>query len=395
MSTLYLDCVSGISGDMTVGALLDLGADPEALRSGLASLALEGWTAETRKGMKGALSGTAFRVRLDPEAGGAERTWPDIRALIEGAAVPERVRRIALAAFRHLAEAEGSVHGIPPEQVHFHEVGAVDSIVDIVGAAICLDQLAPGRVVVSPIPMARGFVRCRHGLIPLPAPATLALAQGMPICRPPQPTTRELATPTGLALAKAAAEDFGDLPVGVVRKTGYGLGQADLPWPNVLRAVLLDEASCVGDPDKVLQLEANLDDMTAEALAHALDRLMAEGALDAWLTPIHMKKGRPGFTLGMLCRPSEGERFAALVLRETTTLGVRYGTLDRRILPREMQTVATKHGVIHCKLARLADGSVRIKPEFEDCRKAAEAVALPLSAVEEEARLAARRQLGL
>ena len=393
MSTLYLDCVSGISGDMTVGALLDLGADPEALLAGLAGLGLAGWKADVRRGMKGPLAGTAFRVQLDPGSDDRERTWPDIQALIAGSGLPEGVQRLALSAFGHLAQAEGAVHGIPPERVHFHEVGAVDSIVDIVGAAICLDLLAPSQVVVSPIPMSRGFVRCRHGLIPLPAPATLALAKGMPICKPPRPTTRELATPTGLALAKAMAASFGELPEGIVQGIGYGLGQADLPWPNVLRAVLMDETPQADEARKVVQLEANLDDMTSETLAHALDRLMAEGALDAWLTPIHMKKGRPGFTLGVLCKPTEGDRFAQLILRETTTLGVRHATLDRQVLPREERAVTTQHGPIRCKVAKLPDGSVRVKPEFEDCRRAAEAAALPLSVIEEEARLAAREQL--
>ncbi|HWQ10085.1 MAG TPA: LarC family nickel insertion protein, partial [Holophaga sp.] len=212
-------------------------------------------------------------------------------------------------------------------------------------------------------------------------------------CKPPRPTTRELATPTGLALAKAMAASFGELPEGVVRKIGYGLGHAELPWPNVLRAVLMEDVPQADEARKVLQLEANLDDMTSEALAHALDRLMAEGALDAWLTPIHMKKGRPGFTLGVLCKPQEGDRFAQLILRETSTLGVRYASLDRQVLPREARTVETLHGPIRCKVAKLPDGSARVKPEFEDCRRAAEAAALPLSIIEEEARLAAREQL--
>jgi len=439
MNVLYLDCLSGISGDMTVGALLDLGADPVALRAGLDSLGLEGWRADIRRGMKGVLAGTAFRVELDAAPSGPERSLKEIEIILAGAAISEVARLRARSAFRFLAEAEATVHGISVEEVHFHEVGAADAILDIVGAAICLDLLAPARVVVSPIPMARGFVKCRHGRIPLPAPATLELAKGMPIRRPPSPTVRELATPTGLALAKAMADEYGEIPEGVVQGVGYGLGKADFEWPNVLRAILLevgvvDSASGLGpDPawgarggrsanlpcgqspssnpdaesglgpdsawgarggrrarfvrgrspssDIVRLIETNLDDMPSEALAHALDRLMAEGALDAWLTPIHMKKGRPGFTLGALCHPAEGERLAQVILRETTTLGLRFSTLDRVTLPREVVTVTTDYGPIRCKIAQLEGGPAKVKPEFEDCRAAAEGAGVPLSVV--------------
>ena len=382
MSVLYLDCCSGISGDMTVGALLDLGADPEALAAGLASLGLPGWQARHGRAMKGVLAGTRFEV--DVAETGPERSLPEILRLIEASAIPTGAKARARKAFELLAEAEGAVHGMPPEQVHFHEVGAADSIVDIVGAALCVELLAPARIVVSPIPMARGFVRCRHGLIPLPAPATLNLAKGIPICKPPAPILRELATPTGLALAKALADGFGELPEGILLRAGVGIGKAEFPWPNVLRALLLDEAPA---RDRVRQLEANLDDMTPEALAHALDRLMAEGALDAWLTPVHMKKGRPGFTLGVLCAPSEGDRLAAVMLRETTTLGVRHSDLDRTVLPRELVTVATEYGPIRCKVAQ---GLPKAKPEFEDCRRAAEASGATLAAVTEAALRALR-----
>ncbi len=392
MSILYLDCVSGISGDMTVGAMLDLGADPETLMDGLASLGLPGWKASHGRGMKGVLAGTSFAVELDPAAQDVERNLPEIEGLIAKSGISDRAKERSLKAFRLLAEAEGSVHGIPPEQVHFHEVGAADSIVDLVGAAICVDALAPDKVIVSPIPMARGYVRCRHGLIPLPAPATLALAKGVPICKPPLPTTRELATPTGLAIARAFADRFAELPEGTVRRIGYGLGKANFQWPNVLRAILLDEMA-TDEAQTVRQIEANIDDMSSETLAHALERLMAEGALDVWLTPVHMKKGRPGFTLSVLCGTADGDRLAQVILRETTTLGVRFSTLQRAILPRETLTVQTAYGPIRCKVAHMEGLPPKVKPEYEDCKRAAEAARKPLWVITEAALMAALESL--
>lgn len=393
MSILYLDCVSGISGDMTVGALLDLGVSPDVLMEGLASLELPGWKASHGRGIKGVLAGTSFSVELDPKAQDAERNLPEIERLIVRSRISERAKERSLKAFHLLAEAEGSVHGLPPEQVHFHEVGAADSIVDLVGAAICVDSLAPAKVVVSPIPMARGYVRCRHGLIPLPAPATLALAKGVPICKPPMPTTRELATPTGLAIARAFADEFAELPEGTVRRLGYGLGRANFPWPNVLRALLLDESE-TADAKTVRQIEANIDDMSSEGLAHALERLMAGGALDVWLTPIHMKKGRPGFTLSVLCPKSESDRMAQMILCETTTLGVRYSDLQRTILLRDIITVQTPFGPIRCKVARMEGLPPKVKPEYEDCSRAAEDAGRPLWVVTEAALIAALESLG-
>ena len=389
MKTLYLDCFSGISGDMAVGALLDLGADRARVLAGLEGLGLPGWRASITRTTQGILAGTAFRVVLAPEAAGGERSLRDIEALLGGAELPAGARDLALRAFRLLGEAEARVHGLAVEEVHFHEVGAVDAIVDLVGAALCLEDLAPEAVVVSPLPMARGFVRCRHGLLPLPAPATLELARGVPVCRPPGPTVRELCTPTGLALVRAVATGFGELPAGVVAGLGHGLGTAELPWPNVLRAVLL-EAEAGAGPDRVVLLEANLDDMTGEALAYALDRMLAEGALDAWLAPIVMKKGRPGFTLGVLCAPGEEARLEALMLRETRTLGVRRSVLERSVVERREVTVATRAGAIRGKVAFPPGASPRFKPEFEDCRRAAQACGLPLHEVVAQACQAAQ-----
>ncbi len=236
--------------------------------------------------------------------------------------------------------------------------------------------------------MTRGWVRCRHGRIPLPAPATLALAEGVPLTRPPQPVLRELSTPTGMAIARALADGFGELPEGTLVGSGYGLGQAELPWPNVLRAILLETAE-PGPRDQVVLLETNLDDMTPEALAYALERLLADGALDAWLTPILMKKGRPAHTLSLLCPPGEAERFAEAILRGTSTLGVRRRLLDRTVLPRELVPVETPFGMIRCKIAHI-EGTARIKPEFEDCRTAALATGASLAAVREAALAAFR-----
>jgi pyridinium-3,5-bisthiocarboxylic acid mononucleotide nickel chelatase len=390
MRTLYLDCASGISGDMTLGALLDLGVDPGPVMAGLESMGVTGWHATAKKAMKGPLAGTAFRVEVDEAASGGDRSLPDIEALIQKARISEGARALALRAFRLLAQAEATIHGTTIDQVHFHEVGAADSIVDIVGSAIAMDALAPDRIVFSPISMSRGHVRCRHGLIPLPAPAALELAKGLPIRRPPAPTMREMATPTGLALAKAFATDFGEMPDGVVSAIGYGLGHTEFPWPNVLRAVLVEEASQLLT-DVVALLEANLDDMTGEAMAHALERVLEAGALDAWLAPIHMKKGRPGFIFSVLCAPQDEQRLAALILRETTTLGIRRSRSERFILPREVRVVETRFGPIRCKVSQGVPP--RVKPEFEDCRRAAAESGETLLAVTEEIRCKALETL--
>lgn len=379
MKVLYLDCASGISGDMTVAALLDLGADIAVVMKGLESMKVPGWKATAKKAMKGPLAGTAFRVEVDESASGGDRSLSQIEALISGSDIPEGAKNLALSAFQKLAEAEATIHGTTLDQVHFHEVGAADSIVDIVGAAIAVNLLAPDRIVISPIAMSRGHVRCRHGLIPLPAPAALELAKGIPIRRPPVPITRELATPTGLALAKAFATEFGEMPEGTISAIGTGLGHAEFPWPNVLRAILLETEEALLS-DRVIQLEANLDDMTGEALAFALESALSQGALDAWLVPIHMKKGRPGFIFSVLCEPGDEQKLTALMLRETSTLGVRRRRLERTILARETSTVSTAFGVISCKLARQG-GTPKIKPEFEDCHRAARAYGVPLATV--------------
>ncbi|WP_005038194.1 nickel pincer cofactor biosynthesis protein LarC [Holophaga foetida] len=382
MKLLYLDCVSGISGDMTVGALLDLGLDTEAFRAGLASLGLDGWDPAWSKARKGVLAGTAYRPTPRPDLVEPERHLAEIEALILAARLPEPVVQKSLAAFRLLAEAESRVHGVPVETIHFHEVGAGDAILDIVGAALAIHLLAPDRVLASSIPMTRGWVRCRHGRIPLPAPATLALAEGVPITRPPQPVMRELATPTGLAIARTMTDGFGELPEATLLRSGYGLGKAELPWPNVLRAILLETPDA--GSDQVALLETNLDDMTPEALAFATERLLGEGALDVWLTPILMKKGRPGHTLSLLCPSEAMERFAGSILRETSSLGVRHRILERTLLPREQIPVETPYGTVRCKVAHL-EGKQRVKPEYEDCRAAALASGASLAHVQEAA----------
>jgi uncharacterized protein (TIGR00299 family) protein len=383
LKTLYLDCASGISGDMTVAALLDLGASAENLLAALETLGVPGWKASAKKAMKGPLAGTSFKVEVDESASGGDRSLPQIQALIRSSGLTQAVKERALQAFHHLAVAEAAVHGTTLDHVHFHEVGAADSIVDIVGAAFALEELDPEEIVCSPIALSRGHVKCRHGLIPLPAPAVLELARGLPICRPPAPIFKELATPTGLALAKTFATSFGEIPEGRLLATGTGLGHANFPWPNVLRALLI-ESSAASRKDQVLLLEANLDDMSPEAMAHALERLLDEGALDAWLVPIHMKKGRPGFIFSVLCEPGAGDRLSGQILRETRTLGLRRRILDRAILDRETLTVETRFGPARCKVARLEGLPPRVKPEFEDCRRLAHENHEPLFVIEQE-----------
>ncbi|MCD6339669.1 MAG: nickel pincer cofactor biosynthesis protein LarC [Verrucomicrobia bacterium] len=416
MNGLYLDLSSGVSGDMFVGALLDLGVDFEALAETLRRVPVGGYRIETRRERRGGVAGTRFCVELEGDRGmgsksghslsgesregahGAHfhhhdregrRNFRRIRELLQDSELSEWVKAKAAAVFERLARAEAKVHGVSPEEVHFHEVGATDSIVDIVGGCAALELLGRPRVLASEATDGSGWVDCAHGRLPVPAPATIevAAARGMPIHQCEEP--HELITPTGAALVAEFAEAFGPMPRMRPRRVGYGLGaRTNRTRPNALRAVLgeLEAQPETGEldgaqTDWVTALEATVDDMTPECLGEAVSRLLQAGALDVFLTPAQMKKQRPGATLTVLCAPEEAPRLARRIFEETSTFGVRAGERRRWKLRREMRSVQTPYGPVEVKLGWLGKRLMRVSPEFESCRRCAEAARISVQDV--------------
>ncbi len=369
---LYLDCLSGISGDMTVGALYELGVEPETLRTELGKLSLGQTRFEFERQVRRGISGTKFLVREEGHAHG--RRWAEIRELIGGSALSDFVRQKALAVFERVALAEAKIHGVPLETVGFHEVGAIDSIADIVGACIALEALGRPRVVVSPLREGRGWIDCAHGRFPLPAPATLEILRGVEIESVDE--TWESITPTGAAIAREFAESFGPMPRMEIEKIGYGIGTRDLKErPNVLRAILgRAVASAPNDyeTDTVVEIETNLDDLSPEITGAVMERLLALGALDVTLTPVQMKKSRPGVQLSVLCQPALEAKCVHALLTETSAFGVRRSEKRRYKLERRFEKVQTAFGEITLKLGLLHGAVVQVAPEFESCRAASE-----------------------
>ena len=420
MNTLFLEPFSGISGDMFLGALLDLGVDAGALTRELGHLKVAGWHLHATRKTKAGLSGVWANVHLDhapghdhahphepvpenhhavghehPHDHGTDHAEPRdfaaIRTLIMTSPLNAWVRERAVAVFSRIAAAEGKIHGLPPEAVHFHEVGAVDSIVDIVGACLGLDLLGRPRVLSAPVVEGSGTVRCAHGLLPVPAPATLEIlrARGIPFTQCEE--AYELVTPTGAALLAEFAESFGPLRDVVVQRVGYGLGtRENRTRPNVLRACLCQPAAAEVTPhdwqtDAIAMLETNLDDISGEVLGQLVPKALAAGALDVFHTPIQMKKNRPGVLLTVLCAPAQADRFTELLLRETSSFGVRRTVAERRKLRREFTKVATPFGEVSVKLGLLNGGVVQAAPEFEPCRALAEQAGVPVRVVIEAA----------
>lgn len=397
MRTLFLDCFSGISGDMAVGALCDLGADAKFLASELGKLPMSGefhlqFTRQNRCG----IDGTKFDVLLAPRphrhvlaAPAAHgRTFSEIRSMIEGSALSAFVRLRAVAVFHRIAVAEGKIHGMPPDEVHFHEVGAIDSIVDIVGFCVALEALGTPAVKASSLTEGSGFIECAHGKFPLPAPATLEILAGIPLRQIEEPV--EFITPTGAALLAEFATSFGPMPSLTTEKIGYGVGTRNTPGrPNVLRAVLGSTKES-GETDSVTEIESNIDDLSPELIGATTERLLAAGALDVFVSPIQMKKNRPGFRLTVLSEPARADEFASLILRETSAFGVRMHECRRLKLRRQIVTVDTRYGAIEIKKGWLGDELVQTAPEFESCRRAAETAGVPVREVHAAALAAAR-----
>ncbi len=451
MKILYFDCFAGISGDMTIGAMLDLGVSADWLTQELSKLGLGGYTLKVTPDEKKGISGTRFRVILEDSSGhetedpgllaaqnghghdhqhfhdhedgsahedphshehdhghhhshshdthghshthehvhGSEshphshshNSYSDIRQLILNSGIDEDAKGTALRIFHRIARAEAKVHGKDLDTVHFHEVGAVDSIVDIVGTALCLKALGVDRIYCSPVHTGSGFIKCAHGFMPVPAPATLEIFTESAL-RPYATHLRgEFTTPTGAAILAEIATPLDGLPSATIIKTGYGAGTKDFEIPNMLRLILAEHPDEPAQP--IWSLEANMDDIPGEVLGYTLEKLMAAGALDAYYTPVQMKKNRPGVLLTVLCAPDHRSALEALILRETTTLGLRRHSVDRTTMHRHTDTVETPWGPVRIKIASWQELR-KVSPEYEDCRRIAEEQGLPLRDVMEK-----------
>ena len=428
---LYLDPFSGIAGDMLIGALLDLGLDLAKLHHELSKLKLSGYRLGSRRVMRGSMTAIKFDVEIDGvletaqedsaiashshsheqehghghvhshEHGHAEigdkvlsesvqRSFAEIKALIENSVLSPKVKENSLAAFGKLAEAEARIHNVPVEQVHFHEVGALDSIVDMVGACIGLELLGIDEIHCGPMALGSGYVRCQHGLMPVPAPATLELVKGIPLRT--SPVEKELTTPTGAALVAALARSFGPLPSMNIVRIGYGAGsRTEQAVPNVLRAVLgtlagsqANESEC----DTIVQIQTNVDDCSPEVLGYLAETLFEHGALDVFFTPIQMKKTRPAQMLTVLAEPEQLDKMAAILFKECSTFGLRYQTCARMKLNRRIERVDTVYGSVRVKVGSLQGCELSAHPEFEDCRALAKEKGVALRVVIEAAKVA-------
>jgi uncharacterized protein (TIGR00299 family) protein len=427
MKTLYLDIFSGISGDMFIGALIDLGVDARQLERELKKLKLGGYHLHVARKQKSGIAGVKFDVHLadphehhrghhpdhshdhhhghDRHHHDENRTFAEIKKLVAKSKLSAWVKKKSVAVFQRLAEAEGKIHGLPPVKVHFHEVGAVDSIVDIVGACIALEMLGKPRVLAAPVIEGTGWVDCAHGRFPVPAPATLAIlgARGIGVTQCDEP--HELVTPTGAALLAEFVENFGPMQSLVAEKTGFGLGtRNNQTRPNVLRVTLgesrVEQSSLRFAPprsrgsrakseerdwetDRVAVLETNLDDVSGEILGHFVETALTAGALDVFHTPIQMKKNRPGVLLTILCAETDADKFSEMLLRETSAFGVRRTMAERRKLRREFTKIKTPYGDVTVKIGRLDGKVVQAAPEFESCKKLAVRAKIPLKRIYE------------
>lgn len=370
---------------MILGALIDVGVPLDVIRANLDRLPLDGWTLEGTPVEKGTLRATQVVITVDDD--NASRNYAEIVTLLRNSALEENVRRRSLETFEILAQAEAKVHDRPVDRVHFHEVGGTDALIDIVGACAALEHLAPTRTVTGPIATGSGFVSSDHGQLPLPAPAVTEILKGAVLHGRGE---GELVTPTGAAILAAASQGFGPLPFARLRSTGYGAGQRDLDPPNVLRVLVADEN--VQENDSTVVLETNLDDMSPELLPHLLDTLIGAGAQDAWLTPILMKKGRPGFLLSVLTTTYESVRLLEIIYRESSTFGVRKIDIGKDVLRRQWVTVDVAGQKVSVKIGLRGSKVTTVAPEYEDARRAAAVTGIPLKTVFEAALKAARSQ---
>lgn len=380
MRLAYFDCFSGISGDMVLGAMVSLGVPLEWLKGELASLPVTGYALSSERVSRHGIQ--AIQVGVHIEESHHHRTFRTIAVLIDKSPLSAWVKEKSLAIFDRIASAEADIHGIAKEEVHFHEVGSVDSIVDIVGACLCYAYLGIEKVVASPLPLGGGFVKCQQGTLPVPAPATLQILKGIPVYA--GPVKKEMVTPTGAAIIAEFASSFEPLPAMHIDGVGYGVGIRELDiQPNLLRVMIghAGESELHGHLQKLVVVECNIDDMNPEWFGYLMERLFNDGALDVVWVPVHMKKNRPGTMVQVLCSMDKRDRMAELILSESTTLGVRFYEVYRKCLPRKAVEIDTQWGRVAAKQVVGMDGSPRTIPEFDVCRQIAQDQGIPLRKV--------------
>jgi len=390
MKTLYFDCFAGASGDMILGALISVGVDQRALVDQLQLLGVGGWQIDFERVDRSGISATYARVQMAPEH--AHRHLADILKIIYDSRLSDRVKDRAARVFSCLAEAESRVHNQPIEKIHFHEVGALDAIIDVCGAAIGFELLGVEKFVSSPLRVGTGMTEMAHGRFPIPPPAVTDLLKGKPIYA--GDIEGEFVTPTGAAVIATVCEEFGSMPLMKIEASGYGAGTRNpKDFPNVLRLFLGEtEAEDAAADESLLMIETNIDDMSAQLFGHVMERAFELGALDCYLTPVQMKKNRPGTLVSILCQPDEREKFLEMLFAETTTIGARSYEVQRRALARQTVTVTTQFGPIDVKVAHIKNGAVNAMPEFEQCRAAAQKAGVALREVKEAARAAYSEQ---
>ena len=375
----YLDCFSGISGDMMLGALVDLGVPIEVLVAELGKIPVSGYAMRAEKEQRGLIFGTRIQIEISEQP---HRSFSDIEELIHQSKLEAKVRERILSIFQKLARAESRVHHLPVSEVHFHEVGAVDSILDVAGTVIGLEYLEIARLYSSPVPIGRGFVQTHHGLLPLPAPATVQLLEGIPVYG--TSAERELVTPTGAAILASLVEAYGPVPEMTLLGSGYGVGSHPAADPPNLLRVLVGSSGSALEYKHLILLETNIDDMNPEFFSYVLEKLFALGVLDASLAPIQMKKNRPGVMLSVLIEPALQTAALEVIFSETTTLGVRIQEVKRAELQRQSEVIRTPYGPCQVKSVTLPGGEQRVIPEYEVCRRIAEDQGMPLRKVYED-----------
>ncbi|HUL28984.1 MAG TPA: nickel pincer cofactor biosynthesis protein LarC [Thermodesulfobacteriota bacterium] len=382
MRIAYFDCFSGASGDMILGSLIDAGVSPQRLKAELKKLRIPNVHLRVQKVLKRGISGTQVLVEGRNEKR-SHRNLKEILRIVDRSSLASEVKEKSEEIFRRIASVEGRIHQIPTEEVHFHELGGLDSIVDVVGAVWGIGQFEVDKICVSKINVGGGFVKCDHGILPVPAPATLSLMEGKPIYS--SGVERELLTPTGAAILTTLGSEFGPLPRITVERTGYGAGRDDLPHPNLLR-LLIGTSESTSGKETVAVVETNIDDMNPQLYEYVMERLLTMEVLDVFITPILMKKNRPGHLLTVICPPGKLPSVAEFLFRETTTIGLRWHQEEREKTDREIVSLRTKYGNIPFKLARWEGKVVNFSPEYDECKRLALERKVPLKDVFEEAK---------
>jgi uncharacterized protein (TIGR00299 family) protein len=394
MKVLYYDCFSGISGDMNLGALVDLGVDPEYLKSELKKLKLENFKVEFKTDQRKGITGTKAHVLIMEKKGKSKtdhdqhhhsRNLNDIKKIINQSSLNDFVKAKSLDIFQRVAEAEAKIHNKSIDEIHFHEVGAIDSIVDIVGAAICIDYLKPDEIISSSVEVGGGFVKCEHGIFPVPAPATAEILKNIPVKS--GAVQSETTTPTGAAILATMVNEFTDKIQFTIHKTGYGIGSKDFDIPNVLRVhmgELPGQSESGEEIHPAYLIECNIDDMNPEMYGHIMDLLFENGADDVFITPIIMKKARPASKLSVLCSPEIGSEITNILLTHTTSFGVRKQKVDKIVLKREFQKIMTKYGPVTLKTAIYKGKKLKSKPEYEECIRLAKENNIPVHLIYQE-----------